>query len=689
VVTDQPNPDDPGGGDNPPSVIDVTSVTPERAEYTIDTKSGSVDINCTVLPANATNKTLTFTAMSPVDMLMTSLTVLQSGNSVLPENMVNIERLSDTSCRVTAVEDGDVRIRCKAHNSVYGDAIVHISNQNIQNQTLNSVTLDSNIMNASITSGEEPYFEVESSLTSITSDSISIQLSDNEGQKIALRPSEIDAVTVTSSDASVLSVDNATIEDGNYKATVNCHGAGTANITVTVTYGDITLTASASATVAQYIASTGLAITGVTNVASVSGNVVTYSQKIVPGQSSVDFMTFNIALDPSGTQDYLGKDAVSGDFSTYNYETKTIEVVIPDTAGTGTITVTAQKPDGTTASYTITTVFEAVEPDGIRVNGANTNATDGFSLGSDEYVTTYGYSLSAVPVYNGTALDTPVVVTTSDSSVATVRTTDNNQFVIYPQSSGSFSVTVTSGNQSVTSETVTARVAVEATGVEAVAGTGCTVDGNKVKVTEKFDDATITTPITFTVEFNPSNSTDKFNENGFAILDGYNEQNGGQFTYTTTVNNTVGGTRTVTVEASNFTSAGHHFLKINTLNPDDTDSGDYVVDIYVETAVGYMQVIQNGYNTAIVDTRESNTGSYSVQAGFTSRLNIRTYKSNGTEDTSGEISAEVLNVTDSHIKLSGVNQAQRWVEINLSYPGEGDVNITCGEHTAYIHFIST
>lgn len=381
VVTGQPNPDDPGGGDDPSPVINVTSVTPEQAEYTIDTKSGSVDINCTVLPANAANKTLNFTAMSPVDMLMTSLAVLRSDNSVAPADMVNIERLSDTSCRVTAVENGDVRIRCKASDSVYGDAIVHISNQNVQNQTLNSVTLDSNIMHANITSGEEPTFDVESSLTSITSDNISIELSDSEGQKITLKPSEINAVTVTSSDANVLSVDNATIEDGNYRATVNCNGAGTANITVNVTYGDVTLTASASVTVAQYVASTGLTITGVDNVASVNGNVVTCSQKIVPGQqSSGAQMSFNIALDPSGSQDYLGKNSVSGDFDTYNYENQTVYVMIPDTPGTGTITVTVEKPDNTTATYTITTVFEGVDPDGIRVNGAGTNATDGFSL---------------------------------------------------------------------------------------------------------------------------------------------------------------------------------------------------------------------------------------------------------------------------------------------------------------------
>lgn len=358
VVTDQPGPDDPGGGDNPPPVINITSVTPEQAEYTIDTKSGSVDINCTVLPANATNKTLTFTAMSPVDLLMTSSTVLRSGNSVAPADMVNIERLSDTSCRVTAVEDGDIRIRCKASNSVYGDAIVHISNQNVSSQTLNRVSIESEIMNGDITNGEEPFFDDVSGLTSITSAGVSIELIDTDEQKIALRPSEINAVTVTSSDANVLSIDNATIEDGNYKATVNCHGAGTANITVTVTYGDVTLTATASATVEQYVASTGLTITGVDNVASVSGNVVTCSQKIVPGQqSSGAMMSFNIALDPSGSQDYLGKNAVSGDFDIYNYENKTVSVVIPDEPGTGTITVTAQKPDGTTATYTIETVF--------------------------------------------------------------------------------------------------------------------------------------------------------------------------------------------------------------------------------------------------------------------------------------------------------------------------------------------
>lgn len=682
MVTDQPNPDDPGGGDNPPSVINVTSVTPEQAEYTIDTKSGSVDINCTVLPANATNKTLTFTAMSPVDMLMASLTVLRSDNSVLPENMVSIERLSDTSCRVTAVEDGDVRIRCKAHNSVYGDAIVHISNQNVQNQTLNSVTLDSNIMNASITSGEEPYFEVESNLTSINSDSISIQLSDTDGNQIVLRPSEIDAVTVTSSDASVLSVDNATIEDGNYKATVNCHGAGTANITVTVTYGDVTLTATASATVEQYVASTGLTVTGVDNVAYVSGNVVTCSQKIVPGQQSFGAqMSFNIALDPSGSQDYIGKNAVSGDFDTYNYETKTVNVMIPDEPGTGNVTVTAEKPDGTTVSYTITTVFEVVEPDSILVN--DEKGDNGFSLGSDEYVTTYGYSLSVIPYYGNNALNTPVVVTTSDSSVATVRATDNNHFVIYPQSAGSFSVTVTSGNQSVTSETVTARVAVEATGVEAVAGTGCTVADNKVKVTEKFDDATITTPITFTVQFNPSNSTDKFNENGFAILDGYNEQNGGQFTYTTTVNNTVGGTRTVTVEASNFTSAGHHFLKINTLNPDDTDSGDYVVDMYVETAVGYMTVSK--WDGVVVDTRESDSGNVSLSAGYTWDFTVNTYRADGTADNSSQITAEVINNTSTQNKLGEINQNTRKVGLSCLYPGTCDLVISRGDYTATIH----
>lgn len=589
VVTDQPNPDDPGGGDNPPSVIDVTSVTPEQAEYTIDTKSGSVDINCTILPANATNKTLTFTPMSVVDPLMTSLVVLRSDNSVLPENMVNIERLSDTSCRVTAVEDGDVKIRCQAHNSVYGDAIVHISNQNISNQTLNSVILDSNIMNAILTSREEPYFNIESSLTSITSDTISIQLSDTDGDKISLRPSDISNVTVGSSDTNVLSIDDAIIEDGDYKATVNCHGAGTADITVNVTYGDVTLTATASATVAQYVPSTGLTVTGVSNVAAVDGTTVTCSQKIVPGQtSSGAMMSFNIALDPSGTQDYLGKNSVSGYCAQYDYENKVVYVEIPDTPGTHTTNVTAQKPDGTTVTYTITTVFESVDPDGIRVNDSPDNAVDGFGLGNHEYVTAYEYSLSAVPVYNGTVLDTPVTVTSSDESVATVRATDNNHFVIYPQSSGSFNVTITSGKTSVTSETMTTRVAVEATGVEAVAGTGCTVADNKVKVTEKFDGATIATPITFTVKFNPTNSTDKFNENGFAILDGYNEQNGGQFTYTATVSNIDGGERSVTIEASNFTSAGHHFLKINTLNPDDTDSGDYVVDIYVETAAGYM-----------------------------------------------------------------------------------------------------
>jgi hypothetical protein len=183
-------------------------------------------------------------------------------------------------------------------------------------------------------------------------------LADTDGNQIALRPSEISDVAVTSSDANVLSIDNATIENGDYVATVNCHSAGTANITVTVTYGDVTLTATASATVEEYVASYRLKSTGVSNVGSVSGNTVTCSQKIVPGQTSSGAqMSFKIALDPSDTQDYLGKDAVSGDFSTYDYENQTVYVMIPDEPSFGTITVTATKPDNTTKNYKIFTKF--------------------------------------------------------------------------------------------------------------------------------------------------------------------------------------------------------------------------------------------------------------------------------------------------------------------------------------------
>lgn len=250
-------------------------------------------------------------------------------------------------------------------------------------------------------------------------------------------------------------------------------------------------------------------------------------------------------------------------------------------------------------------------------------------------------------------------------------------------------MTVTSGNQSVTSETVTTRVAVEATGVEAVAGTGCTADNSKIKVTEKYDDATITTPITFTVKFNPTNSTDTFNENGFAILDGYDEQTGGQFTYTTTVNNTVGGERTVTVEASNFTSAGHHFLKINTLNPDGTDSGDYVVDMYVENDVGYMTVVLKGFDTLLLDTRNSNSGEFSAQAGYSYGLKVSEYKADGTMSSANKINAVLLNNSDSHNKISEISNNTRTVSVSLLYPGTGDVQITCGEHVVTVHFVST
>lgn len=67
---------------------------------------------------------------------------------------------------------------------------------------------------------------------------------------------------------------------------------------------------------------------------------------------------------------------------------------------------------------------------------------------------------------------------------------------------------------------------------------------------------------------------------------------------------------------------------------------------------------------------------------------MHTYKANGEEDKSIEINAELLNVTNPNIQILSINQSKRWIEINLSYPGEGDIKITCDEYVANVHFIS-